>query len=376
MNNIRDLHRNAMDAAAQAFAARRQGNASLSLKLFRVALELETEAADGLFAELSNEPSRSVLYRSAATLALDCHDYRAAEQLAARGLAGNPPQEIAQELRDVLEQAQFDQHLQVRGVILEPTEIQLTIAGSAVAPGMALADVFLDRVRDIERLVRRTFDRILRRSFQENRRANIDMFLSVPRTGSFAVSIRIGRPDQSILPGFEEIINDIPQKIIGEVITCFDLLNGYNEESLRARFEDSDPAYYQNFLALAQKIVPDGEKVNFVGLSTNQDGGQRNVGLRRQKDMIRPFTNNIQSTERGKRIEISGNLRFADEIGQTNRIKLVDEKGTTYTITVPEGMMSDIVKPLWGEKVIITGRQYKKAIRLETIDVATNSGGG
>jgi hypothetical protein len=48
------------------------------------------------------EPTRSVLHRSAATLALDCGEYREAERLVATALAGNPPEPIANELRDVL----------------------------------------------------------------------------------------------------------------------------------------------------------------------------------------------------------------------------------------------------------------------------------
>ncbi|MCL4203791.1 MAG: hypothetical protein KJ000_14920 [Pirellulaceae bacterium] len=47
---------------------------------------------------------RSVLHRSAASLALNCEEYRLAEKLLAVGLAGDPPPEIAEEMRDLLEQ--------------------------------------------------------------------------------------------------------------------------------------------------------------------------------------------------------------------------------------------------------------------------------
>jgi hypothetical protein len=48
------------------------------------------------------EPTRSVLHRSAAALALECSELREAERLIGRALAGNPPEEIANELRDLL----------------------------------------------------------------------------------------------------------------------------------------------------------------------------------------------------------------------------------------------------------------------------------
>ena len=48
------------------------------------------------------EPSRSVLLRSAASLAFECHELREAERLASQALGGEPPSEIAQELRELL----------------------------------------------------------------------------------------------------------------------------------------------------------------------------------------------------------------------------------------------------------------------------------
>ena len=60
---------------------------------------LEKQAAE----QSQTEPTRSVLYRSAATLALDCGEYREAERLVAAALAGTPPEAIANELREVLD---------------------------------------------------------------------------------------------------------------------------------------------------------------------------------------------------------------------------------------------------------------------------------
>ena len=43
---------------------------------------------------------------SAASLALECGDYREAERLIAVALSGEPPDEIAEELRDLLDEVQ------------------------------------------------------------------------------------------------------------------------------------------------------------------------------------------------------------------------------------------------------------------------------
>ncbi|MDQ2806764.1 MAG: hypothetical protein M3Z04_07580 [Chloroflexota bacterium] len=106
MNTVTELHRKAMALVDQGFAARRLGNAAAARDLLRCALELEAAAAQMLEADFAAEPSRSVLYRSAATLAIDCLELHQAEQLISAGLAGHPPTAIANELRELLQQIQ------------------------------------------------------------------------------------------------------------------------------------------------------------------------------------------------------------------------------------------------------------------------------
>lgn len=99
MSNLNEIHQQAMDLAEQAFTARRRNDTAAARSLAYRAYLLEKQAA-----ELSEtEPTRSVLHRSAATLALDCGEYREAERLVATALAGSPPEPIANELREVLD---------------------------------------------------------------------------------------------------------------------------------------------------------------------------------------------------------------------------------------------------------------------------------
>ncbi len=104
MKDINDLHDKAMEFWDEGFFARRESKKALAQEKFRKALELETQAAEMLKDKLDEEPSRSVLYRSAASMAMSCEEYRQAEKLIATALAGNPPEEIAEELRDLLEE--------------------------------------------------------------------------------------------------------------------------------------------------------------------------------------------------------------------------------------------------------------------------------
>ena len=102
MNPIREKHEEAMDLAEKAFLAKRQGDEKAYKDLTVQALKLEAEAAHAVRDDLGAEPTRSVLYRSAASLAFQAKKFREAEQLVTNGLAGNPPEEIADELRDLL----------------------------------------------------------------------------------------------------------------------------------------------------------------------------------------------------------------------------------------------------------------------------------
>ncbi len=120
MNTIQDLHREAMRLADEADQLRRQGDAKAAGERLQQAFARERQAAERSAADGSPEPTRSVLHRSAASLALECGDYRAAERLIAAALSGEPPDEIADELRDLLEQVYFGQPAGRRRLLTSP----------------------------------------------------------------------------------------------------------------------------------------------------------------------------------------------------------------------------------------------------------------
>jgi hypothetical protein len=107
MSQMHDLHHNAMRLVDEAERLRRGGDLPAAREHLRLAFEQERQAAAVSAADLSLEPTRSVLHRSAAALALECGALREAERLIAVALAGNPPEEMAEELRDLLEQVYF-----------------------------------------------------------------------------------------------------------------------------------------------------------------------------------------------------------------------------------------------------------------------------
>ncbi|MBD0345547.1 MAG: hypothetical protein ICV63_12145 [Coleofasciculus sp. Co-bin14] len=116
MNQIQELHQQAMDLAEFAFTAKLRGDLEGANQLHRQAFEKEAKAAGLLAANLDAEPTRSILHRSAATLAIDCGELQTAEKLIATALAGNPPQEIAEELKDLFIQLNLQHYFERRGI--------------------------------------------------------------------------------------------------------------------------------------------------------------------------------------------------------------------------------------------------------------------
>jgi hypothetical protein len=110
--HVETLHRTAMELAQEAEAT---SDTAISQKLFRAAFEKEREAAEILADRLDLEPSRSVLLRSAASLALDCHEFAEAERLLEKGLGGKPPADLAEEMRSLRRLIPAGRHRAISG---------------------------------------------------------------------------------------------------------------------------------------------------------------------------------------------------------------------------------------------------------------------
>lgn len=124
MSQIQELHKQAMDLAEAAFTAKLRGNLEQANQLSQQAFEKESQAATLIANQLDAEPTRSVLHRSAATLAIDCGEFQAAERLIAIALSGNPPQEITQELKDLFIKINLRPYLERHGFSFDEEKLR------------------------------------------------------------------------------------------------------------------------------------------------------------------------------------------------------------------------------------------------------------
>lgn len=363
MSELADLHNAAMDLASLAEAARRSGDEQRAQALFRDALEYERQAALKVASNVNAEPTRSVLLRSAASLALDCNSPREAEQLIATALAGDPPDEIAEELRDLYETATFRRHLQVSGKELRPGEVQLSLSGDAVGFGVIDAEEYSTRIEAVENLLLRTAERRQKLKFRERGRPSkvvtkdFGMYLTVPRAASFAVTIKVGRPEkQKKLEGFGD-----ESDTLSEFLDCMALFSDERIDELRERIGDN--AYYRNFVSLAKKIAPDGQRIRTVGFTATEGEDCRRIAI--QGRPSEKWTR--KAVQQRRVIQLIGTLTSAQKDpkrADRNLIGIRDEKGITRTVLVPKGMMNDIVRPHWDNRVMATCFTFRDKYKL------------
>jgi hypothetical protein len=100
--DILPLHEKAMFFAQKSLFNHVQGYTEEALMYAQRALGFEEHAAGLVPRKRENEPSRSVLYQSAATLAIQCEQWGKAQSLILAALEGWPPPEIEEELKVLL----------------------------------------------------------------------------------------------------------------------------------------------------------------------------------------------------------------------------------------------------------------------------------
>ncbi len=378
MNAIKKLHQEAMHYIDNAQLAKLKNDNSNVMDYLNKAFMKEREAALKLKDKFNLEPTRSILLRSAASLALQCKEIRESEKLISISLAGDPPSGIADELRNLLEQVYFERHLETKGITLDNDELRLSLSGEAVGYGVIQSKFFLDRIGHISTLFFRTAERLSKFSIEKTGKAVDELkskfgtYLYGFQPGSFAVILKLGKPLEQI-----EVMEEIQKnKVIDEFIECLNLYGENNLKTLSNKIDNE--GYFNNFIALSERLLPDGEYIKTVGFVAKINEVEKKVQLKRTKKMITLPEDLINIYENGNifkyvkigdPIQLMGTLLFANKKGNKREIQLVDKTNNVYKVKVPEGIMDDIVRPYFDKKVIVRGIRISKTIvELQEID--------
>ena len=295
----------------------------------------------------------------------------------ALGLAGNPPDEIANELRDLYEDINFFRHLELKDTELDSSEFLLSFSGNEVGFGTINSREFLNRYEAIEKLTYRTAERKLKIAYRsgskiaDNIKHLFEPFFSVPKAASFAVVIKLGKQTNQT-----EMFDDknIQEEVIDEIFECVELVNRADYVGLKAKINDEN--YYENFVSLTKVLAPDGDRIRQTGFTIIRNGKQKGVALQRKQETfkeeiikIRANKNEIESQHVEDFIKLTGTLKIAN--AKLNTIQIVAPKGDEpfkHNIKVSEGL-SDVVK-MYFDEVVEVGlvKKDSKTYELKEID--------
>lgn len=359
---IISLHEQAMDWADKARAAKRSRENDAHDTFMQKAFEIEKQAALLIQSEES-EPTRSVLHRSAASMAYRCKKYREAEQLISRALAGNPPGEILHELRRLSRKVHFQLRLEEQDVSVGDQEFSMNLDGNQIIEGLAPVDLITQRITKLKKIFWNTIrheNGLTFGSQAQLKDQTYTLWVSALEPSSIDVVLKLGVSGQmslSSMGGFDTIL--------GKVMTNFHLLNGGQYSDLQDHIADEE--YYCNFVALAKEIAPDGDDVVTVNFGALVEGRQRQVLFHRQQqefvdvplpDLLRS-DNGLHTTD--EVVTVTGILQYADSMADFKIVKLRDtESGDTWKVIVPDALMKDVVQPHFDENVEIVGKRLKK----------------
>ncbi len=338
-----------MELASEADALRRERRHEQARDRYSQALELDRQAA----LLVSSEPSRGILFRSAAWLALEAEQAREAERLAAAGLASaDVPEKVANELRQVMEQAR------VQLVAASPppsgvSSIGLHLEGPGVGWGEAEEADITMRAEALRKLVYRTAERRAGYPFRtkptvppEIRKQTSPRLQISP--GSVSIRLILGGANGDLLDRNADLVEDLVERL-----------------SVFAQGDDRklselipDPSYNENFRALALSIGPDDKRISAVAVS-GASSLRKLIPFRLPKPPKPERRPN--STEE---TTFEGELRAVDETRKTSSIRLVDDEGTVRQLVVSDVLMDDIVRPFYGYRIRVTALRKGQAWHL------------
>ena len=112
------IHEKAMGLAQEATMARIWNDETKAQTLYKESFGLEREAAFIYSERFDKEPIRSILYRSAASLAVECLMYQEADALIQQGLSSTTPSDVINDFQELREKIQHMQPLSV----IEPAQ--------------------------------------------------------------------------------------------------------------------------------------------------------------------------------------------------------------------------------------------------------------
>lgn len=175
--------------------------------------------------------------------------------------------------------------MEIKGVDFQEGDIQLVINGKGVNYGMARSEDVIGRIINFVKLTERTIERKSGKPFRKKGKVSKELknyceaYISVPRAGSLAFTVRFTKDFDSTIPGFSSLEN-----VIEDITTNIQHINNNDMEALKMNIPDE--SYRSNFIGLTKELAPDGKEVSMFGITTFNNGHINPVPIQRDKKSI------------------------------------------------------------------------------------------
>ncbi len=373
MSTVRAVHDRAMALAEKLISARTDGAADEHLTaIAKEAFAAELEAATLAFDRATSPATRLILLRSAAHLAREAREWTSGLDLAIRALGDETLRDHRTELLRILDTLRTYEHLEVTGVQLSDTEVQLSIAGSEAAPGFARAEEVTRRVNNVRKLLIRNNMRRLGQPFDaaapKSRvfREAFTPYLSLPRAASYAITMRFGVNEQTELnlPGGEVTP---PPSVAASIDDLVKAAKDYAKGGLGALRESiKDENYARATASLLRDLSPDNKRIQTVGLTVFRNGRADPIALPARGAFDPPRVSRMPSVADGQalppvEVEVRGRLlEGSAKKPQRAHATIVEDSGNEIVIHYDEATHGDVIDGYWKHVVSARIRRFKR----------------
>lgn len=367
MTTVRAIHDRAMLLADKLIAARKDGaDDQHVIALAKQAFAAELEAATLSFNRDTSPATRLILLRSSAHLAREAREWSTGLDLAIRALGDPTLRDHRTELLRVLDTLRTYEHLEVSGVELSDTEVQLSLAGSEAAPGFARAEEVTRRVNNVRKLLVRNSLRRLGQPFDaaapKSRlfREAFTPYLSLPRAASYAITMRFGVHEQTELElaGAEEAPPPSLSDSLDELVRN---VKDYAKGGLAALRESiHDENYAKATAGLLRDLSPDNKRIQTVGLTVFRNGRADPIALPPRDAFDPPRVSRMPSATDGQalppiELEVRGRLlEGSAKKPQRAHATIVEDSGREILFHYDEATHGDVIDGYW--KHLVTAR--------------------
>ena len=257
---------------------------------------------------------------------------------------------------------------------LVENEIVVTLTGLEADNGELEAESNATLIRDYKYLLRIVTGLIRKFPFHQLNKfdENYRVLTAVPSRGSFRISMKLIEIGQLSL----SFVDDV-ESVYDKVIVSLDILKSGDTLALEESFDDED--YYHDFMRLARNLAPDGERVNAFSVEANIKGSLKTVVFDRTTVEI----DNIYSPPEKETVEeeyqvssvivtLRGTVLAADGKKDTDQVEFYDDGGKKWSITVPDNLGENVVRPHFELRAEIKAYQRfvkQKRNRLELISI-------